>query len=208
MPVRVVLLELNKLIMSSPPHNITVCVLCEEEFSSQKHPMMSCSAIEVHNARQLWKGNLKSLIAKARLDLRNYMEEFYFNVFNRQDGEMAAVGTYTVRWVNQLNKDKIFSPTDWKAMLGLMKTVAQGARGVMRVYTRACCDKTRERGKLAKGYTRALELRQLSIGEFVGQDIANKPNSNNKNNEIVCAPPVGTLEDIERGGLGLVGWRR
>ena len=160
----------------------------------------------------------RSLIAKARLDLRTVMEEFFLNVLNGKDGEMAAVGTYTVRWVNQLNKDKIFSPTDWKAMLGLMKAVAQGARGVMRVYTRACCDKTREKGKLAKGYTRALELRQLSIGEFVGHDITNKTNSNNNQNkkkkgkltlkESVCTPPVGTLEDIERGGLGLVGWRR
>ena len=88
----------------------------------------------------------------------------------------------------------------------------------MRVYTRACCDKTREKGKLAKGYTRALELRQLSIGEFVGQETTNKTNSNNKKNkekkgkptlkESICTPPVGTLEDIERGGLGLVGWRR
>jgi hypothetical protein len=87
----------------------------------------------------------------------------------------------------------------------------------MRVYTRACCDKTRGKGKLAKGYTRALELRQLSIGEFVGQDITNRTNSNIQNKkkkgkltlkESVCTPPVGTLEDIERGGLGLVGWRR
>jgi hypothetical protein len=198
-------------------HNKADCMLCEEEFLSQKHPMMTCSAIEVHNARELWKKNIKSLIAKARLELRNDMEEYYGNVFNKQDGEMAAVGTYTVRWVNQLNKEKIFSTADWKAMLRLMKAMAQGARGVMRVYTRACCDKTRERGKRAKGYTRALELRQLSIGEFVGQDITKRTNSNNQNKkkkgkitlkESVCAPPVGTLEDIERGGLGLVRWRR
>ena len=83
--------------------------------------------------------------------------------------------------------------------------MAQGARGVMRVYTRACCDKTRGKRKLAKGYTRALELRQLSIGEFVGQDVTNRTNSDIQNNkkkgkltlkESVCAPPLGTLEDI------------
>ena len=54
-------------------------------------------------------------------------------------------------------------------------------------------------------------LRQLSIGEFVGQDIANKNSSNSKMDngkkgkttlkESDCAPPVGTLENIERGGL-------
>ena len=103
-------------------------------------------------------------------------------------------------------------------MLGLMKAIAQGARGVMRVHTRACCDKTREKGKLAKGYTRALELRQLSIGGVLGQKVTNKTNSNSNLNkkkkvkltlkESDCATPVGTLENIERGGLSLVGWRR
>ncbi len=63
-----------------------------------------------------------------------------------------------------------------------------------------------------------MELRQLSIGEFVGQEIANKKGSNRKMDkskkgkttlkESDCAPPVGTLENIERWGLGLVGWRR
>jgi hypothetical protein len=63
-----------------------------------------------------------------------------------------------------------------------------------------------------------LELRQLSIGEFVGQEVTNRTDSNNKVNkekkgnttlkESDCAPPAGTLEEIERGGLGLVGWRR
>ena len=105
-------------------------------------------------------------------------------------------------------------------MSGLMKAMAQGARGLMRVYTRACCDKARGKDKLAKGYARALELRQLSIYEFVGQDISNKTNSNRNSNskkkkkgkqalrEEICKPPAGTLEEIERGGLGLVSWIR
>ena len=52
----------------------------------------------------------------------------------------------------------------------------------------------------------------------MGQEIANKNDSNRKMDknkkgkttlkESDCAPPVGTLENIERGGLGLVGWRR
>ena len=90
----------------------------------------------------------------------------------------------------------------------------------MRVYTRACCDKARGDEKLAKGYARALELRQLSICGFVGQDISNKTNSNRNSNskkkrkskqalrEEICKPPAGLLEDIERGGLGLVSWTR
>ena len=99
-----------------------------------------------------------------------------------------------------------------------MQAVAQGARGVMRVYTRACCDKTRDKEKLAKGHVRALELRQLSIGDFVGQSPANGDGKAEtlkikKDKKKVlplgaCMPPVGTLLDIERGGLGLVSWIR
>jgi hypothetical protein len=181
--------------------------------------MMSCAAIEVFNARELWKRNIKNLMEKAGMSLRIAMEEYYRNIFGKLDGEMAAVGTYTVRWVNGLDKSRKFNNTEWKAMLGLMKAVAQGARGLMRVYTRACCDKTRNEGKLARSYARALELRQLSINGFVGHNIIGKLNNKldkNKNKKKgkktlagnICAPPEGTLEEIERGGLGLVRWIR
>ena len=101
------------------------------------------------------------------------MEECIRNVFEKEDGEYAAVGTYTVRWVDRLNKEKVFKRNEVKAMMGLMQAFAQGARGVMRVYTRACCDKIRNKEKLARGHVRALELRQLSIGDFVGQSPVN-----------------------------------
>ena len=98
-------------------------------------------------------------------------------------------------------------------MRGFMRAIAQGARGVMQVYTRTCCDKTRDKGKLARSYVRALELRQLSIGDFVGQDIAKR--SEGKINKCkvremfpqgIYTPPVGALTEIEREGVGLVGW--
>ena len=201
-------------------HNTDKCILCGEVFSDQRHAMMSCAAIEVFNARELWKRNIKNLMEKAGMSLRIAMEEYYRNIFGKLDGEMAAVGTYTVRWVNGLDKSRKFNNTEWKAMLGLMKAVAQGARGLMRVYTRACCDKTRNEGELARSYARALELRQLSINGFVGHNIIGKLNDKldkNKNKEKkgkktlagnICAPPEGTLEEIERGGLGLVRWIR
>jgi hypothetical protein len=131
-------------------HNKAVCVLCEEDFASQRHPMMTCAAIEVHNARELWKSNIRALIVKAKWDLRPEMENFFSNILDKPDGEMAAVGTYTVRWVNNLNKDRIFGHADWKAMLGLMKSVAQGARGVMRVYTRGVAIRQGKKGSLPK----------------------------------------------------------
>ena len=129
---------------------------------------------------------------------------------------MAAVGTYTVRWVERINKGRRFDNKEWRAMQGLMKTVAQGARGIMRVYTRACCDKSRKGGTLARGYIRELELRQLSIGEFVGQttksDDPSKENRKKTNRttpvERKCAPPTDILTEFERGGVGLVRWAR
>ena len=98
--------------------------------------------------------------------------------YKKPDGKMAAVGTYTVRWVNKLNKSRRFNHVEWKAMLGLMKSMAQGVRGIMRVYTRACCDKARGKKDSNIGYTRALELRQLSICKFVGQRASGRANKN------------------------------
>ena len=96
-------------------------------------------------------------------------------------------------------------------MLGLMKSVAQGSRGIMRVYTRACCDKARGKKDLNIGYTRALELRQLSIFKFVGKRTAGRSNKNKTKKKRgksrmkgACEPPLGTLVDLERGGTGLV----
>jgi hypothetical protein len=197
-------------------HNRAKCVLCEEEFSDQRHAMMTCPAMEVFNARELWKNNSKALIGKAGMGIRLEMDEYYRNVFQKPDGEMAAVGTYTVRWVKGLDKSRKFNHNEWKAMLGLMKSIAQGARGVMRVYTRACCDKARGKVDSNIGYTRALELRQLSICEFVGQKVAGRSAMNKitkkkkgKNkSKGACEPPSGSLVEFERGGLGLVRWNR
>ena len=53
-------------------------------------------------------------------------------------------------------------------MKKLMGITAQGARAVMRVYTRACCDKnrTQEGPKINRGLERYQELRQLSMNDF------------------------------------------
>ena len=95
-----------------------------------------------------------------------------------------------------------------------MLAIAQGERTVMRVYTRACCERGRK-SKIASGYVKPLELRQLSISEFMGQkpkDSVKIKNSEKKGKkrlpESICTPPVGTLTEIERGGLGLARWER
>ena len=63
-----------------------------------------------------------------------------WNVFRSQDGELAAVGTYTQRWVRRLKKNKEMTEDELRSIKKLMKTVAQGARGMMRTYTRAIAE--------------------------------------------------------------------
>ena len=42
-------------------HNKAKCILCDEVFSDQRHAMMLCPAIEVFNARELWRSSVKNL---------------------------------------------------------------------------------------------------------------------------------------------------
>ena len=139
------------------------------------------------------------------MNVKLEMEEYYRNVFQSTDGELAAVGTYSVRWVSKLRKDRVFGLTESKKMKELMVTITQGARGVMRVYTRACADKTRGKG-IKRGYERELELRQLSINDFIG--IPNKELSVKKIKKKekavlpanICTPPVDFFSrNRERG---------
>ena len=54
-------------------------------------------------------------------------------------------------------------------MRKFLMTVAQGARGVMRVYTRSCQDKLRNKdhGKVSREVERVAELRQIGITTFL-----------------------------------------
>ena len=99
----------------------------------------------------------------------------------------------------------------------LMKTVAQGARGMMRTYTRACQDKivNKEKDKKHRAVEAIAELRQLGIKDFVKnvKDIEVEPKIRKHKKkktlpEKECAPPMDALKEIERGGIGLVSWDR
>ncbi len=100
----------------------------------------------------------------------------------------------------------------------LLKTVAQGARGMMRTYTRACQDKllNKEKDKKHRAVEAAAELRQLGIKDFVKniKDIEVEPKIREQKKkkktlpEKECAPPMDALKEIERGGIGLVSWER
>jgi hypothetical protein len=69
------------------------------------------------------------------------MREFKANIFREKDGELAAVGTFTPRWVDTLNKKRDFNTNEMQAMRRFFMTVAQRAIGVMRTYMRSCQDK-------------------------------------------------------------------
>ena len=103
-------------------------------------------------------------------------------------------------------------------MKKLMCAVAQGARGVMRVYTRACCEKSRNKDR-AKNYIateRELELRQLTMAGFLTNEDndtetirTNKKKEKKKILQIeLCRPPDGALVERGEGNYGLVRWER
>ena len=146
-------------------HNKATCTLCGEVFKSQRHPLMACMSWEMQEMRQRWKNLIKQRISKERRSLRNEMEEYMEKVFRSQDGELAAVGTYTQRWVNRLNRKREMTEDELRSIKKLMKTVAQGARGMMRTYTRACQDtlKNKEKDKKNRAVEATAELRQLGI---------------------------------------------
>jgi hypothetical protein len=171
---------------------------------------------EMQEMRQRWRNLIKLRISKERRSLRNEMEEYADTIFRSQDGELAAVGTYTRRWVDRLKKNKEMTEDELRSIKKLMKTVAQGARGMMRTYTRACQDKllNKEKDKKHRAVEASAELRQLGIKEFV-KNIGEKelvPKIRKQKKKILpeneCAPPMDALKEIERGGIGLVSWER
>ena len=180
--------------------------------------MMCCIGYEVAGAREEWKKAIKAVINRENRMLRTEMEEYERSVFKEQDGELAAVGTYTERWVSTLNKRREFTATETKAMKRLMTTVAQGARGVMRVYTRACQDKSRnkEDNKKHRAVEMTADLRQLGITSYLNlgaEDIAKAGDKKKKKDKPLtpksgCLPPRNVIDEIERGGLGLVSWKK
>ena len=112
---------------------------------------------------------METRIKKEPEHLRIEMQEFKANIFREKDGELAAVGTFTPRWVDTLNKKREFNTNEMRAMRRFLTTVAQGARGVMRAYTRSCQDKlgNKDRGKVNRAVERIAELRQIGITTFL-----------------------------------------
>ena len=194
--------------------NPAKCVLCDEVFESQRHPMMGCIGYEVHECRNQWQKEIKERKDKESQHIRIEMDEYHRNVFEEQDGELAAVGTFTPRWVDKLNKNREFTANENKGMKRLMTTIAQGARAVMRVYTRACQDKNRdkEKDKINRAVEKIAELRQVGMLSFLGPKEAEgtqgKPKKGKKkpSAKTGCFPPREVRSRIEQGAASLLHW--
>ena len=156
-------------------------------------------------------------ISGERSILRTLMEEYIRCVLCEPDGELAAVGTYTVRWVDRLDRLRELSATQAKEMKKLMGVTAQGARAVMRVYTRACCDKNRVRedsNKINRGLERNQELRQLSMNDFttamsgmISENTKKKKKGKERLPDGESGPPKGFFREMG-GIIGLARWEK
>jgi hypothetical protein len=196
-------------------HNTATCSLCEEVFTDQRHPLMVCTGYEVNLARQRWRDLIKNQIKNESMWLRLQMDDFVRCIFSERDGELAAVGTYTPRWVDKLDKDKEFNAPQMVKMKKLMGVICQGARVVMRTYTRTCCDKNKDKdNKKNRGVERAQELRQLSIKDFTDLVATEAPPGKNKKKvkKVLplgdCEPHQGYLEETTMGNIKIGKWSK
>ena len=197
-------------------HNKGTCLLCEEEFEDQRHPLMACTAYEVYNARQRWREEIDKRISTYDLWLRAQMEDFVRCIFTEKDGELAAVGTFTPRFVDKLDKRIEFGAPQMLKVKKLLGMICQGARLVMRTYTRVCCDKNRcKDDKKNRGVERTQELRQLSLMDFAklgSMDESTNQRKKKKARETLpigeCEPEQGFLEETIDGILGISKWNR
>ena len=129
--------------------------------------------------------------------------------------ELAAVGTYTPRWVEKLDKKEEFSAPQMKKMKRLMGLICRGARVVMRAYTRTCCDKGRDKeDKRKRGIERSQELRQLRISDLTKMGASDAPPGKRKKKakEVLplgeCEPPQGFLEEIHNDTISIGIWKK
>ena len=143
------------------------------------------------------------------------MDEYHRNVFEERDGKLAAVGTFTPRWVEKLYKNRKFTANEKKAMKQLMITNAQGARAVMRVYTRACQDKNRDKDKdkINRAVEKIAEPREVGMLSFLSPNEAEgtqgKPKKGKKkpSAKTGCFHPREVRNKIEQGAGSLLHWK-
>ena len=121
------------------------------------------------------------------------------------------------RKMDKLDKGIEFDTPQMLKVKKLLRIICQGARLVMRTYTRVCCDKNRcKDDKKNRGVERSQELRQLSLMDFAKLGSLEDPTSGKKRKkkakEILplgdCEPEQGFLEETNNGALGISKWNR
>jgi hypothetical protein len=154
-------------------YNIVLCKACQGDFRGFSHPLRRCSNIQMVEARKLWMDNCRSHAQSAKpVRLRRLLLEILHHVWSSNEGEFAAVGTFTPGWVKRVDDGSDMSAQDLNAVKKLLRVIACGARLVMREYARL---KTVSEGD-------AKETRQLSMTQFVSD--RHVP----KDKEKKCAP--------------------
>ncbi len=142
-------------------YNIVPCKACQGDFRGPSHPLLRCSNLTMTVARNLWVSNCKEHIARAKpARLRIKLLEIMHHVLTSEGGEFAAVGTFLPGWVKKIEEPTVMSPCDLMVIKKFLRVVAGGARLVMREYSRI--------KEVSEGDAR--ELRQLSMGQFLGQE--------------------------------------
>jgi hypothetical protein len=108
-------------------------------------------------ARGLWTNNCKAYATSVKqVGPRKKMMEILHHVLHSEDGEFAAMGTFTPNWTAKVSGSSISTAAELRLLKKFLRVISAGARLVMREYARI---KEIEEGN-------AGELRQLSINQF------------------------------------------
>ena len=120
-------------------HNQDMCMACGGKDKDLGHALFRCRHLDVAEARKCWKQEVDKCTKKIyNHDIRGVVGEIMMKAMNCRGGEFACVGTLREQFVNQLHLGHLLltggeETVIWKAM----KVLGQGAREVMRVYSKA-----------------------------------------------------------------------
>ena len=138
-------------------HNSDECKACGSWNKGLDHALLRCKHVDVAAARREWRKNTYMHTKKVKNgDLRGIMGEIVSKAFNNKGGEYACVGTFRPQFVDQLHLGHLqVTPGEEKTIWNVLKTLGQGSRKVLRVFSEAIA------GELGPA-----ELRQPNIQDY------------------------------------------
>ena len=140
--------------------NTEVCQACGIGTRSEAHALRSCTATEIKEARRKWTGDISKVIAKVRnRDLKGLMEDAWTKMRNYPGGEMAMMGSFQPRWVENIHKGRMdLRDGEERIVMNIFKQIGQGARELIKLYRNHV---GKENG--------SKELRQTNIRGYYGK---------------------------------------